>query len=316
MHDARLEAIVQSEGVFLTREAKDLGYADKDITRAVRAHRWHRVRHGAYTFPEIWKNSDAVARHRILLRAVVRQARGPVAASHVSSLIEHGVKTWGIDLSRVHVTRLDRGAGRIARDVQHHEGLWLHEDLEQVNGLMMVKPARAVVETLTMCGTEAGLVATDSAYHLGVVTPEEVENEYDRMEFWPGTRSAQLVLRLADQRAESPGESRFRYICWEQGLPKPELQFKVFDERGQLIGTTDLAWPVRQLLGEFDGKVKYGRLLKPGQSPGDVVFDEKRREDRLREATGWPMVRTVWDELDDHAALARRVARLMSPKAA
>src|SRR3712207_8138753 len=32
----------------------------------------------------------------------------------------------------------------------------------------------------------------------------------------------------------------------------------------------------------FRSKVKYGRLLKPGQDPGDAVFEEKRREDAMR----------------------------------
>jgi hypothetical protein len=34
-------------------------------------------------------------------------------------------------------------------------------------------------------------------------------------------------------------------------------------------------------VGEFDGRVKYGPLPKPGQGIGDVLFDEKQREDAL-----------------------------------
>ena len=34
-----------------------------------------------------------------------------------------------------------------------------------------------------------------------------------------------------------------------------------------------------------------GRLLKPGQDPGDVVFAEKRREDAVRRTTNGIMVR-------------------------
>ena len=49
-------------------------------------------------------------------------------------------------------------------------------------------------------------------------------------------------------------------------------------------------------VGEFDGEVKYGRLLRAGQSPGDVVFAEKVREDRIR-ATELGMARWAWDEL-------------------
>jgi hypothetical protein len=58
------------------------------------------------------------------------------------------------------------------------------------------------------------------------------------------------------------------------------------------------------VLGEFDGRVEYGRLLRPGQAPGDAVFEEKRREDALRDER-WGMVRWVWDELGSSALVAR-----------
>ena len=66
------------------------------------------------------------------------------------------------------------------------------------------------------------------------------------------------------------------------GVPAPEPQFEVFHPDGSLAGICDWCWLDHRLLGEFDGRVKYGRLLKPGQEPGDVVFQEKEREDLLR----------------------------------
>ena len=49
-------------------------------------------------------------------------------------------------------------------------------------------------------------------------------------------------------------------------------------------------------MGEFDGRIKYGRLLRPGQQAGDAVFEEKRREDAIRDED-WGVVRWVWSEL-------------------
>jgi hypothetical protein len=60
--------------------------------------------------------------------------------------------------------------------------------------------------------------------------------------------------------------------------------------------------------GEFDGKVKYGRALRPGQDPGDAVFDEKRREDALRDQ-GLQVVRWVWAELATFDVVAARLRR-------
>jgi hypothetical protein len=95
------------------------------------------------------------------------------------------------------------------------------------------------------------------------------------------------------------------------GLPAPVLQFDVYDERGRWLGRSDYSWHGGRLLGEFDGKIKYGQLLKPGQSPGDAVFNEKRREDLLRD-TGARVVRFVWAELDQPAEAIERISRALA----
>jgi hypothetical protein len=120
------------------------------------------------------------------------------------------------------------------------------------------------------------------------------------------------VLRLADKRAESVGESRARFLYWSQGLPRPEVQFHVYDRRGRQLGISDLAWPAHKMLFEFDGRVKYGRLLEPGQEPGDAVFKEKLREDALRRETGWAMERATWSDLSRPAETARRTRQRMT----
>ena len=77
----------------------------------------------------------------------------------------------------------------------------------------------------------------------------------------------------------------------------------------------DFAWPKHGVYGEFDGRVKYGRLLKPGQDPGDVVFAEKRREDLVRLTTGGIMVRFTWVDLHPASAPALRLSQLLRASA-
>jgi hypothetical protein len=54
---------------------------------------------------------------------------------------------------------------------------------------------------------------------------------------------------------------------------------------------------------------KYGRLLKPGQTAGDAVQAEKIREDTLREATNWLVLRLVWAEIFRPGATAAKIRR-------
>ena len=55
--------------------------------------------------------------------------------------------------------------------------------------------------------------------------------------------------------------------------------------------------------------IKYGQLLlRPGQLPEQALAEEKRREDRLRDL-GWQVVRWVWAELFEPAAMLDRLHR-------
>jgi hypothetical protein len=311
-----LRILAETQGFFTRAQLLELGYDDRAIQRAIRARSWVRVRRGAYTFTDLWSGTDEVEQHLARARAVLRRLEGRVALSHVSAALHLGLDVWDVDLSRVHVTRLDGGAGRTEAGVVHHEGLCLDSDVTKMDGDLVMRPARAALETGLLSTAESAVVVLDSGLRRGLFTPEELDATHTYLRQWPGTLGLELAVRFADGRAESVGESRARYLCFARGLPKPELQYAVHDARGALVGITDMAWPGHGLLGEFDGKVKYGRLLRPGESPGDAVFREKRREDALREATGFAVVRIVWADLYDGHRTAQRILRLMRARVA
>jgi hypothetical protein len=85
----------------------------------------------------------------------------------------------------------------------------------------------------------------------------------DRARGCPGVPVARRVVAFADGRSESVGESRSRVAIAAAGLPPPELQWSMRLDHG--MAYTDFAWPELRTVGEFDGRVKYGRLLRPGQ---------------------------------------------------
>ena len=81
----------------------------------------------------------------------------------------------------------------------------------------------------------------------------------------------------------------------QMGLPAPQLQVEFRDARG-LIGFADFWWEELNLIGEFDGYIKYSdpRHLR-GRTPAQALRDEKTREDRLR-AVGPRVARWGWTE--------------------
>ncbi|UMG91938.1 type IV toxin-antitoxin system AbiEi family antitoxin domain-containing protein [Nocardioides sp. TF02-7] len=306
-----MRALTRECGFFTRAEARAAGYDDRDIARKVRQGEWTRFRRGFYALTAEWTALTPVGQHKVRSRAVLRSLGDSVALSHVSGVICHGIDVWGIPLDRVHVTRLDGGAGRVEGDVVHHEGVVVDDDLLEVDGQLVLRPERCVLEAGSRATNEVALCLLDGGLRIGAFDQDRLEACFSVLQAWPFMRHLWIPVRMADGRSGSIGESRGRWGFKGIGIPCPELQHEVRDADGTLIGISDWWWERFGLLGEFDGRVKYGRLLQPGQDPGDAVFQEKVREDAMREARGARMIRFVWSDYDDPALMRQRFDRLI-----
>ncbi|MFZ2014986.1 MAG: hypothetical protein WAV00_14285 [Nocardioides sp.] len=283
------------------------GLTDRDIGVLVRNGALHRLRHGAYAIGPDWRNADADARHALLARAVVRQARTDVVLSHVSALPEYGAPTWNLPLDVVHLTRKDRRAGRKERGVRQHQGVLLDGDVVTRNGVKLTSPDRTPLDITTLAGVEPSLVVMNYFLHEGLTTPERLQQRYDRMRKDPFTLRTDLVLRLADGRIESVGESRTVFLCWRHSVPAPVPQWRVYDDAGGLVARLDFAWPELGLWMEFDGREKYLKYLEEGETVVDAVLREKQRESRIAEITDWRCIRITWADLEQPERTAARI---------
>ncbi|MCZ2804151.1 hypothetical protein O2W18_03450 [Modestobacter sp. VKM Ac-2983] len=177
-----------------------------------------------------------------------------------------------------------------------------------MDGVLTTDVTRTVVDLARTLTFESAVVTADAALAVGSTTAAQLDDALQRMGGAPGTRRAARVIAFADRRSESVGESRSRVMLARAGLPPPDLQVEVRRRNGSLVGRSDFGWSSSRTLGEFDGRIKYGRLLRPGESAGDAIYREKLREDEMRDL-GREVVRWTWAEIDEPGVVAARLQR-------
>jgi hypothetical protein len=234
----------------------------------------------------------------------------------VSAVAFHEGPLWGLDTSVAHLTRPDEKTGRKAAGVQQHRGVLLEDDTIKVEGRTVMSPTRAALETTTVASVEASLCVVDNFLHRKLTTAADLAARYELMTTWPSTLTTELVIRLADERHESVGETRSGYLFWREGLPRAEPQVEVFDENGVLIARVDFAWPEYRLFVEFDGLQKYGKFVVDGETITDVILREKHREEAVCALTGWHCIRITWADLARPQVVVQRIRNWMASAAA
>src|SRR5690348_17259635 len=285
-----------------TADLRAAGYTTGEVAQMRRTGTVTAVRRGVYVAGA--SPDDAAERHLLLVRAAVAELDGAAVISHLSAAVVHGLPVWGLPLDVVEVTR-DRsrtGARRGSR-VHVHSAPLTADEIVTVDGLRATAPGWTVVDVARSVPFEQAVAIVDGALRSGLGGPD-LADALRRAKGWEGVPAARRVARFADGRSETVGESRSRVAIALAGLPAPALQWPI--RCGDATVYTDFAWVEQRTVGEFDGKVKYGRVLRPGQDPGEAVYAEKLREDAIR-AQDWEVVRWGWHDLRDFGPTAARI---------
>ncbi|MGQ0573349.1 MAG: hypothetical protein ACT4RN_03985 [Pseudonocardia sp.] len=284
------------------------GLTDDELRRLRRRGTLVAVGRGAYVRSADERLRHRDARHALLVRATVARVAEDAVVSHVSAAVLHGLPVWNTALDRVHTTRPKRSAGLRTGRLHVHAAPLEPDEIVDVDGMAVTSPLRTLLDLARTAGFEQAVVAADAALHRHLVTGSDLLAGVDRFAGWRGAPAARRVAAFADPRVESPGESRSRVAMARLGVAPPVLQWEVRGPGGAVLGTADFGWPECGWAGEFDGLVKYGRLLRPGEVPADVLVAEKRREDAMRtQLRGFS--RWTWSEIDTFAEVARRLPR-------
>ncbi|MBO1756308.1 hypothetical protein [Allobranchiibius sp. CTAmp26] len=261
-----------------------------------------RVRRGVYAERDGWEASSAADRYRAFVMASAQCMRG----SHAILCGPAAAALWRLPIigawpSTVDVVVGPNGGGS-SGNVRRHR-LRSLPLAHNVNGIAVTGPARTVVDLGRTTPLICALAAADAALRARLCTRADLARELgDVAPRERGRGAAVTVVLLADGRAESPGESLSRARMWELGLPQPELQVPLRDEHGA-YGRADFGWD--GVIGEFDGRLKYGVDHAGDGAIQDVLWREKVREDRIRRHAS--VARWTWDD----ALRTRPMARIL-----
>lgn len=268
-----------------------------------------RLHNGVYLPRSIWEGLDPADRHLARVWAVAPVVPAGGVFTHLTAALIHGWPLIGPAPDRVHVTvpTIEQTVHR-AGVILHAPGAGaLHLAAARLDGVPVGDRATTASLVARTEPVHVAAVAIDAAVRDGSLTAAQLA---DALPAGPGrgSRRARTVLAALDARHETAGESytaiRLVQIGVGQVVPQHEFRHDGFTDR------VDFWLPDIRVVVEFDGKQKYtDPAMLAGRHPGDVVWTEKRREDRLRRRREVrTVVRVTWwhlERLDRFQALFR-----------
>ncbi|MEE3851192.1 hypothetical protein VZC37_12660 [Gordonia sp. LSe1-13] len=295
---------IGADDLVFRSDAVVTGTTDSALSRRVRNGAAERVWHGAYlpvSGEPMQSHTAKLERYRATVIAASRNGGPARTVSHISAAIMHRVPLLRPDLTLVHFTSATTGK-RIRRGIIHQSAL-SESDIVCIGGVRVTSLARTLCDVARTGTLAQAVCALDSGLHLGVAIAD-LQTAAEQMRRHRGIAMLRSALAVADGRSESIGESVSRLGLSDSPLiPKPELQVRIPVSLGgrTVVVRGDFGWRDEEgrlrLVGEFDGRFKYHRSNPFGDNrlPEEVIYEEKLREDAIRDA-GPHVVRWTWSD--------------------
>jgi very-short-patch-repair endonuclease len=135
-----------------------------------------------------------------------------------------------------------------------HRARMFPGEIEEVKGLKVTSPVRTAYDLARRGDLVERVVAVDRLANVHRFSPDLLLHFSARYSGSRGNDLVPYVLAYADRRACSPMETRLRMLIVQAGLPRPEVQWAVQDERTRTAVWLDLAWPDLMIGIEYEGQ--------------------------------------------------------------
>jgi hypothetical protein len=138
-------------------------------------------------------------------------------------------------------------------------------------GLPTMSAVRTVVDLGGRDPLIEGVVAADLFLHAELVTIAELCAHITEHPGAKGIPRLRRVVELAEPKSESPMESRLRMRLALAGLPPPEVQVSIYDDKGRFLGRPDLLYRLQGLAIEYDGGNHRDRLVDDNRRQNGLI---------------------------------------------
>jgi len=273
--------------VFTIAEAECVGLS----RRVLQGRRFELVMPGVYRYAATQMTFE------LGVAASARYLPPEAAISHVSSLRWRGLSmrsSWPVHASV-------KGWSRKQQD-----GITVHRyfgriDAEVVRGVRVLGPERTFVDCGTLLSVRELVEVGDWLVQSSLATLESLFDFTTRSHL-DGVQRARKALHLVRVGTESPPESGLRFVLVSAGLPEPEVNTDIVDDRGTFLARGDLVYRTPRVIVEYDGWY-HERSAEQRQS--DIL-----RRERL-EAAGWRLIIVTAIDMKHPVAVAERVRRAL-----
>ena len=258
-----------TQGPFSIEEAKRAGLSLRQLQGAS----WRLVGPRTYQFAKL-PDSPILS-----LRAVLSRS---ATFSGLSAAWLHGLD---VDPANpIEITIPGRGRSLTSGVRTHREDLRPGETVRR-QGLPTTSPLKTVTDVARRATLTEAVAVTDMALHARLVRLADLQAFVTAHRGAKGVARLRSALKLAEPLTESPMETRLRLLLIGAGLPRPEVQPTLRDQRGHFLARPDLLYPAAKLILEYDGATHRTSLA-----------EDNRRQNRLVDA-GYRLLRFTAGDL-------------------
>jgi very-short-patch-repair endonuclease len=130
-----------------------------------------------------------------------------------------------------------------------------------IRGLPATNLKRTLLDLCVLLPPVEALVAIDMSVQSGLVDVIELWRHGRVATGRPGSARLRELATMAEP-AESPMETRLRWLLLQAELPRPQVQVDLRDSNGRFLGRADLYYRAERLILEFDGGNHRDRLVE------------------------------------------------------